>query len=132
MMRVTAYAAERPQRLEGRRLVNDPIDLAPRLRDLLEGLPHAAVPITYQQAAEALGLTPPGTIRRVARALEALMREDVAAGRPMVAALVVSRRGDLPREGFFELAVALGRFPAEASRHEAAYRQELARVMEER
>lgn len=111
--------------------MNEDIDLAPRLRELLEGLPHAAVPITYQQAAEALGLTPPGTIRRVAQALEALMREDVAAGRPMIAALVVSRRGDLPRQGFFEVAVALGRFPGDAARHEAAYRQELARAMED-
>lgn len=102
-------------------------DLAPRLRELLRGLPNERLPITYQQAAEALGLSPPGTIQRVARALEALMREDVAAGRPMIAALVVSRRGDLPRQGFFELAVALGRFPADPARHAAAYRQELAR-----
>ncbi|AXY41950.1 hypothetical protein [Halomonas sp. JS92-SW72] len=104
-------------------------DLVPRLRTLLEQLPDNAVPITYQQAAEALGLTPPRTIQRVALALETLMREDVAAGRPLIAALVVSRRGDLPRPGFFELAVALGRFPAEPAHHESAYRQELARVM---
>ncbi len=103
------------------------IDLAQRLRELLRGLPDERLPITYQQAAEALGLSPPRTIQRVALALEALMREDVAAGRPMIAALVVSRRGDLPRQGFFELAVALGRFPADPARHAAAYRQELAR-----
>lgn len=102
------------------------IDLAQRLRELLRGLPDERLPITYQQAAEALGLSPPRTIQRVALALEALMREDVAAGRPMIAALVVSRRGDLPRQGFFELAVALGRFPADPARHAAAYRQELA------
>lgn len=103
--------------------------IAPSLRDLLMGLPDAALPITYRQAAEALGLSPPRTIQRVAQALEALMREDVAAGRPMVAVLVVSRRGDLPRQGFFDLAVALGRFPADPDAHEAAYRQELERVM---
>jgi hypothetical protein len=107
-------------------------DLGPRLRELLEQLPDNAVPITYQQAAEALGLAPPRTIQRVALALETLMREDVAAGRPLIAALVVSRRGDLPRPGFFELAVALGRLPAEPARHAAAYRQELARVMANR
>ncbi|MGJ7457803.1 hypothetical protein [Halomonas sp. RA08-2] len=104
-------------------------DLSSRLRELLSGLPDAAVPITYKQAAEALGLTPPRTIQRVAQALEAMMREDVAAGRPMLASLVVSRRGNLPRQGFFELAVELGRFPAEPAQHEAAYRQELERVM---
>ncbi|MGM0913337.1 MAG: hypothetical protein ACQEXC_05515 [Pseudomonadota bacterium] len=107
-------------------------ELAPRLRTLLEQLPDDAVPITYQQAAEALGLTPPRTIQRVALALEVLMREDVAADRPMTAALVVSRRGDLPRQGFFELAVALGRFPADPAEHGAAYRQELDRVMASR
>ncbi len=57
-------------------------DLAYRLRALLEDLPDAAVPITYQQAAEALGLTPPRTIQRIALALEALMREDVASRPP--------------------------------------------------
>ncbi|MBD3896499.1 hypothetical protein IEI94_11630 [Halomonas sp. ML-15] len=103
--------------------------LAPRLRELLTQLPSEAVPITYQQAADALGLKPPGTIQRVALTLEALMREDVAAGRPLIAALVVSRRGDLPRQGFFELAVALGRFPADPAQHEVAYRRELAQVM---
>ena len=71
-------------------------ELAPRLRTLLEQLPDDAVPITYQQAAEALGLTPPRTIQCVALALETLMREDVAADRPLIAALVVSRRGDQP------------------------------------
>lgn len=104
-------------------------DLAPRLRELLEGLPDDRLPITYQQAAEALGLTPPRTIQRVALALEALMRADVAAGRSLIAALVISRRGDLPRQGFFELAVALGRFPADPAQHEAAYREEFARAM---
>ncbi|SDN58837.1 hypothetical protein SAMN04487957_10182 [Halomonas shengliensis] len=109
--------------------MNDPDDLAPRLRERLEQLPSEALPISYHQAAEALGLSPPRTIQRVAQALEALMREDVAAGRPMIATLVVSRRGDLPRQGFFDLAVALGRFPADPAAHEAAYRQELERVM---
>lgn len=107
-------------------------DLAPRLRELLTALPDERLPITYQQAAEALCLAPPRTIQRVALALEALMREDVAAGRPMIAALVVSRRGDLPRQGFFELAMALGRFPADPSGHAAAYRQELRQVLAER
>ncbi|MDR5864949.1 hypothetical protein QC758_18490 [Halomonas campisalis] len=104
-------------------------ELASRLRELLMGLPAAALPITYQQAAEALGLAPPRTIQRVALALETLMREDAAAGRPLIAALVVSRRGDLPRQGFFDLAVELGRLPPDPAQHQAAYREELARAM---
>ncbi|NWN84048.1 MAG: hypothetical protein HLX48_13805 [Halomonas sp.] len=108
--------------------MHDP-DLAPRLRVLLEGLSAERLPITYQQAAEALGLAPPRTIQRVALALEALMREDVANHRPLLAALVVSRRGELPRAGFFELAVELGRFPADPALHEQAYREELERLL---
>ena len=107
-------------------------DLPLRLRRHLEGLAPEALPITYQRAAEALGLSPPRTIRRVALALEALMHEDVAAGQPMVAALVVSRRGDLPGSGFFELAVALGRFPANPADHRAAYQREFAAAMAQR
>ncbi|MBF8221934.1 hypothetical protein [Halomonas sp. 328] len=102
------------------------------LRRLLCSLPDAQLPLTYQQAAEALGLTPPRTIQRVALALEVLMREDVAAGRPLIAALVVSRRGGQPARGFFDLAVALGRFPADPAHHAEAYRQELARALAER
>lgn len=104
-------------------------DLNLRLRRYLEGLAPEALPTTYQQAAEALGLSPPHTIRRVALALEALMHEDVAAGRPMVAALVVSRRGGLPGAGFFERAVALGRFPTNSADHKAAYQYEFAAVL---
>lgn len=111
--------------------MHDP-DLPPRLRLLLEGLSAEQLPITYQQAAEALGLAPPRTIQRVALALEALMREDVANYRPLIAALVVSRRGDLPRQGFFELAVELGRFPAAPALQEPAYREELETVLGEK
>lgn len=103
-----------------------------RLRRHLDGLATEALPITYQQAAEALGLSPPRTIRRVALALEALMHEDVAAGRPMLATLVVSRRAGLPGDGFFQLAVALGRFPANPAGHKSAYQDELAAVLAQR
>lgn len=104
--------------------------LTDQVRALLERAPEAALPMTYQQLAEALALTPPRTIRRVAEALETLMGEDVAAGRPMIAALVVSRQGEgLPRPGFFERAVALGRFPAEPARHPEAWREELRRAL---
>ncbi|WP_299233536.1 hypothetical protein [uncultured Halomonas sp.] len=112
--------------------IRDATDLAPRLRALLERLPAEQLPITYQQAAEALGLSPPRTIQRVALALEALMREDVAAGRPLIAVLVVSRRGDLPRQGFFEQAVELGRFPTGSAEHVEAYRREREKALKGR
>jgi len=59
--------------------------------------------------ARQLGLRPPHTIDRVIQALEQLMREDAEAGRPLLAARVVSRvRGGLPAPGSFELAGRLG------------------------
>ncbi|MBZ5486274.1 hypothetical protein HW452_01870 [Halomonas aquamarina] len=106
------------------------VELARAIHQLLQRAPESRLPMTYQQVAQALGLAPPRTIQRVAQALEQLMREDVAASRPMVAALVVSRRGDaMPAAGFFELAVALGRFPNDPSRHKSAYQAEYAQAL---
>nr|WP_295711487.1 hypothetical protein [uncultured Halomonas sp.] len=103
------------------------------LRQLLLSAPHEALPMTYQQVATELGLTPPRTIGQVTQALEQLMREDAAQQTPFIAALVVSRRGEaLPAAGFFELAVALGRFPEDPTLHEPAYRAEFQRALNER
>ncbi|GAB2788572.1 hypothetical protein GCM10027040_13480 [Halomonas shantousis] len=105
--------------------------LPAQARHLLETAPRETLPMTYQQLAEALGLRPPRTIQRVAQALEALMREDAQRNRPFIAALVVSRQGEgLPAQGFFDLAVALGRFSADSARHAEAWRQELQRALE--
>ena len=99
--------------------------LARQVRALLMQAPSNALPMTYQHVASALGLTPSRTIARVAQALEQLMDEDVAAGRPMIAALVISRRGDdIPATGFFEKAVALGRFPSDPNQQCACYIEE--------
>lgn len=103
------------------------------LRQLLLSAPRDALPMTYQQVASALALTPPRTIAQVTQALEQLMREDAAQQKPFIAALAVSRRGgDLPAAGFFELAVTLGRFPADTAQHEAAYRVEFQGALDER
>ncbi|MGP8291044.1 hypothetical protein ACT3OH_12345 [Vreelandella zhanjiangensis] len=100
-------------------------DVATAVRQLLATAPEKTLPMTYQQVAAALGLTPPRTIQRVAQALEQLMRDDAASHRPFIAALVVSRRGEnMPAAGFFELAVALGRFPADSTQYAEAYRTE--------
>ena len=107
---------------------DDPAALADDLRALLTRRTPADPFTAYQEVATALGLQPPGTIQRVAAALEQTMREDVAAGRPMIAALVISREGDMPRRGFFDLAVALGRFPEDPRQHRAAWQAECAAV----
>lgn len=106
---------------------------AAALRQLLLGAPRQALPMTYQQVASALALTPPRTIAQVTQALEQLMREDAAQQKPFIAALVVSRRGDgLPATGFFDLAVALGRFPPDTAQHKVSYHTEFQRALQER
>lgn len=107
--------------------------LAAQLRELLCSAPSDTLPMTYQQVAQALQLRPPGTIQRVALALERLMEEDAEAQQPFIAALVVSRRGeDLPALGFFAKAVELKRFPADTSQHETLYRAERERALSSR
>jgi len=50
-------------------------------------------------------------LQMLAAALEATMAEDAAQGRPLRAALCHARlAGDLPADGYFETAQALGRF----------------------
>ncbi|MDQ7728589.1 hypothetical protein [Halomonas sp. SpR8] len=108
-------------------------DKASAIRQLLLRVPRDALPMTYQQVAAALALTPPRTIAQVTQALEQLMRDDAAQQKPFISSLVVSRRGEgLPAVGFFELAVALGRFPADSADHEAAYQAEFQRALNER
>ena len=105
-----------------------PTALVAEVRALLSRRTPVDPCLTYQGLATALGLQPPGTIQRVAATLEETMREDAAAGRPMIAALVISRAGDMPRRGFFDLAVALGRFPEDPRQHRAAWEAECAAV----
>jgi hypothetical protein len=84
--------------------------LAARVREVLRTMPADALPITYKALAKQLALQAPHSIHRLTTALETTMREDLAAGAPMIAALVVSRwRGGVPAPGFFALATTLGR-----------------------
>ncbi len=47
-------------------------------------------------------IAPPHTIQQVTEALESLMVEDVAAGRPILSAICVSKmRPGIPARGFF-------------------------------
>ncbi|HLW26089.1 MAG TPA: hypothetical protein VKY54_00030 [Kiloniellales bacterium] len=91
------------------------------LRKILLEQARAGSLATYRQLAERLSLRPPGTIRRVAEALEILMTEDASAGRPLVAAFCVSRLGEgLPARGFFLKARDLGLFSGDPNGPEAA------------
>ena len=106
-----------------------PKDLAARLRAHLEGLSAEDTPIPYGALARALGLWVPGSVRRITQALETTMREDAAADRPFIAARAVSRAGEgLPGKGFFDLATALSRGPADGQSDQAFHRSELRRL----
>jgi len=94
--------------------------IAPRLREHLRKVTEQRLPVTYQEVAKALGLTPPNTIHQVTEALEHLMTEDAATDRPFIAAIVISKaRGGLPAPGFFDCAARLGRFDGDAAGPEA-------------
>ncbi|HKL51937.1 MAG TPA: hypothetical protein VJ908_12290 [Wenzhouxiangellaceae bacterium] len=82
-----------------------------RLRAVLEQARRENRTVTYLQAADATGIEPPQRIHQLARLVEILLKQDVAAGRVPLAALVVSRvRGGLPAPGFFDRAARLGIF----------------------
>ena len=58
--------------------------------------------ITYTELADAANVTKPQRIYKLTAWLESTMREDHAAGKPLRAALVISRnRGGIPAPGFF-------------------------------
>ena len=89
--------------------MNDHDALAGKLRAILADAARRSTTLTYLEVAGAAGVGPPGAIHRVTDALEATMREDHAAGRPLLAAAAVSaKRGGIPAPGFFRLAAELG------------------------
>jgi Fe-S cluster biogenesis protein NfuA len=97
-----------------------------RVRAHLRSLPPDQIPITYGALARALGLWMPGSVGKVTAALETLMREDAAAGRPFIAARVVSRGPNaLPGKGFLDLARALARGPQDGESESEFHAREL-------
>jgi hypothetical protein len=91
------------------------------LREELLKQIRTGLPVTYEELADRLALSPPRTIHRLPGALEQLVDEDIAAGRPLLAALVVSKaRPGLPARGFFLKAQASGLFPGHPAGREAS------------
>ncbi len=104
---------------------------AKSVRTCLQAIAAQSSTITYQSLASLLQFQPPNTIHQLTTILEELMREDAAAGRPFIAALVVSKRPPyLPGRGFFECATALGRFNGIESEAPAFHAGELARAQQ--
>jgi hypothetical protein len=109
----------------------DSADLRGALREALIVVACAGTVVTYAELAARVGISPPHRIHRLTLALEDLVRTDHAAGRPLLAALAVSRAGEgLPGRGYFMLLSALGRYrgPPAGPQAKAAHAAELARV----
>lgn len=88
--------------------------------------------VTYRALIERLGLPAPA-MQTLALALEYLAVLDAKAERPLRSALVISQSASrLPRTGFFECAVRLGRFvgPADSLSAASWHAGEVARVFE--
>lgn len=98
----------------------------------LEGARRQRHLITYRALLERLQLPTPA-MQTLTAALEHLAALDVQADRPLRSALVISQSASrLPRTGFFECAVRLGRFvgPADGSVAASWHAGEVARVFE--
>lgn len=106
--------------------------LPARVRTRLQQLAASRSTISYQALANEMALAPPNTIQQLTNALETLMREDARAKRPLLAALVISKRPPyLPQLGFFELAHELERFDGKAEERFEYHAREVERVYEE-
>jgi hypothetical protein len=125
-----------PQRCQRGQLLSEELDwssmLKERLRQALTDQARTGNPTTYKELADRLGLDPPHTIHRVGEALETLMEDDLAARRPMLASLCVSKmRSGIPDQGFFLKAQVLGVFSGDPTGPEASalHPDELQRVL---
>ena len=97
---------------------DDGLDLQARIKRVLLAIRY---PISYGALARDLDVQGPGAIARVTCALEALMQDDAAAGRPFLAAMCEGKvSAGMPALGFFQRAAALGRYMGPATGPEAA------------
>ena len=107
--------------------------LADRIRETLRACARDGRTVTYRELAALCQVPPPHTIHKTTLALEDLARADHDAGRPLLAALAVSRGGaGIPGPGFFQLLAALGRYqgPDRGPQAEMAHRIELTRAID--
>ena len=92
-----------------------------RLESRLAALAAAGETATYGALARELGMR----MAELTAALEALMEEDAALGRPFRAVLVHARGGSLPARGFFDKAAELGYDTSDAAAFVALHRRRL-------
>jgi hypothetical protein len=85
------------------------IDPSSRIAEILNTTARNGGTITYREIADIAEIPSPGRIQAVTGALENRIRADHATGRPLLAAVAVSRGGDgLPGAGFFQLCREIG------------------------
>jgi hypothetical protein len=95
--------------------------LKAQLRQALQDCAAAGETVTYQELARRTSFPGPHAIHRLTALLEAMVREDHAAGRPLLAAHAVSRaQNGAPGRGFFQLLAELGRYDGPDQGPEAA------------
>lgn len=83
--------------------------IADLLRPVLEDRARAGATILYAHLAHAAGVPSPHSIHKTGEALEVLMEKDAAHGRPLLAAVAISKARDgVPAPGFFQKASELG------------------------
>ena len=88
---------------------SDPITWQQNARAKIMAVIRNKDQITYKSLAVTANITGPHKIHRLTSWLEQLMAEDHQSGRPLRAAVVVSKaRGGLPAPGFFDKAKELG------------------------
>ncbi len=111
--------------------------LTAALRDELMACAKAGETVTYQDLAWRVAFPGPHAIHRLTGLLEVMVRDDHAAGRPLLAALAVSRAqknaegSGIPGRGFFQLLNELGRYagPDQGPEAAACHARELAAAL---
>lgn len=113
------------------------LQLGAALRRELAACAAAGGTVTYQELARRAAVPGPHTIHRLTALLEEIMREDHAAGRPLLAAFAVGRAQrspqghGVPGRGFFQLLAELGRYdgPDQGPEAAAQHARELAAAL---
>lgn len=86
-------------------------DWRQKVEQILAETAQNATVITYRDLAQRAGVPPPGRIAAVTGLLEEMIAADHFAGRPLRAAVAVSRARDgRPGPGFFQCCRTLGRY----------------------
>lgn len=81
------------------------------LRRVLTAMARERATVTYRDLCELADIPGPCRIQRITELLEEIIQEDLAADRPLLAAVAISRgNGQMPQRGFFQLLQSLGRY----------------------